>query len=111
MSIERKECETLSLSDDNEVALQKKISNSISQKKYSVGRKSKIIFMFPGQGSDYKYMGKQLYESQDVFKKHLEECNEIIKSKTQKSLSLQLKKIYPLSLCEIRSFKVEKELK
>src|SRR3990167_11377462 len=72
MSIERKECETLSLSDDNEVALQKKISNSISQKKYSVGRKSKIIFMFPGQGSDYKYMGKQLYESQDVFKKHLE---------------------------------------
>jgi len=37
--------------------------------------------------------------------------DEIIKSKTQKSLSLQLKKIYPLSLCEIRSFKVEKELK
>src|SRR3990167_10542477 len=78
MSIERKECETLSLSDDNEVALQKKISNSISQKKYSVGRKSKIIFMFPGQGSDYKYMGKQLYESQDVFKKHLEVPNDTL---------------------------------
>ena len=96
MSIERKECETLSLSDDNEVALQKKISNSISQKKYSVGRKSKIIFMFPGQGSDYKYMGKQLYESQDVFKKHLEECNEIIKSKT----GYDIINIYFYSTCE-----------
>ena len=37
--------------------------------------------------------------------------DEIIKSKIQKNLSLQLKKIYPLSLCEIRVFKVEKELK
>jgi len=37
--------------------------------------------------------------------------DEIIKSKIQKNLSLQLKKVYPLSLCEIRSFKVEKEIK
>ena len=34
---------------------------------------------------------------------------EIISNKIQKSLSLKLKKIYPLSLCEIRIFKVEKE--
>ena len=33
---------------------------------------------------------------------------EILKNKIQKQLSLTLKKIYPLSLCEIRSFKVEK---
>ena len=36
---------------------------------------------------------------------------ELIQGKMQKPLSLKLKKIYPLSLCEIRVFKVEKELK
>jgi len=36
--------------------------------------------------------------------------DEILKNKIQKPLSLKLKKIYPLSLCEIRVFKVEKEL-
>ncbi|MBU2053060.1 MAG: hypothetical protein V1788_02060 [Nanoarchaeota archaeon] len=37
--------------------------------------------------------------------------DDIIKNKLQKPLSLKLKKVYPLSLCEIRVFKVEKELK
>ena len=32
--------------------------------------------------------------------------DEIIINKIQKTLSLQLKKIYPLSFCEIRSFKI-----
>lgn len=36
---------------------------------------------------------------------------EILKNQIQKPLSLKLKKIYPLSLCEIRVLKVEKELK
>lgn len=36
--------------------------------------------------------------------------DEILKNKIQKQLSLTLKKVYPLSLCEIRSFKVEKML-
>lgn len=34
--------------------------------------------------------------------------DEILTNKIQKSLSLKLKKIYPLSLCEIRVLKVEK---
>ena len=33
--------------------------------------------------------------------------NEIIKNQIQKNLSLKLKKIYPLSLCEIRVFQVK----
>lgn len=33
---------------------------------------------------------------------------EILKNQIQKPLSLKLKKIYPLSLCEIRVFKIEK---
>lgn len=37
--------------------------------------------------------------------------DEIIKNKLQKSLSLKLKKIYPLSFCEIRVLKIDEELK
>ncbi len=36
---------------------------------------------------------------------------EILRNKLQKSLSIKLKKIYPLSLCEIRILKVIKEIK
>lgn len=35
---------------------------------------------------------------------------EIIKNQMQRPLSLKLKKIYPLALCEIRVLKIEKEL-
>ena len=42
-------------------------------------------------------------DSSDLFE-------EILRNQLQKSLSLKLKKIYPLSLCEIRILKVEKEL-
>jgi ribosomal protein S3AE len=35
---------------------------------------------------------------------------EILKNKMQKELSLMLKKIYPLSLCEIKSLEIEKDL-
>jgi len=34
---------------------------------------------------------------------------DLLKNQLQKSLSLKLKKVYPLSLCEIRILKVEKE--
>ena len=34
--------------------------------------------------------------------------DDILNNKLQKQLSLKLKKIYPLSLCEIRTLKVEK---
>lgn len=36
--------------------------------------------------------------------------DDILKNQLQKSLSLKLKKIYPLSLCEIRILKIEKEI-
>lgn len=36
--------------------------------------------------------------------------DELLKNQLQKPLSLKLKKIYPLSLCEIRIFKVEGEI-
>ena len=36
---------------------------------------------------------------------------EILKNQIQKPLSLKLKKIYPLALCEIRILKIEKDIK
>jgi len=36
---------------------------------------------------------------------------EILDNKLQKNLSIKLKKIYPLSLCEIRFFKIERKSK
>jgi ribosomal protein S3AE len=42
---------------------------------------------------------------------HLELFDEVLKNKLQKELSLFLKKIYPLSLCEIRKLKITKVLK
>lgn len=39
-----------------------------------------VTFMFPGQGSQYVNMGKQLYEAEPVFREHIDECCEILKS-------------------------------
>ena len=56
-------------------------------------------------------------KAREEIKKYLKEktagriFEEILKNKMQKELSLILKKIYPLSLCEIKSMEIEKELK
>ncbi|GAB1539414.1 beta-ketoacyl synthase N-terminal-like domain-containing protein [Scytonema sp. NUACC21] len=51
-----------------------------------------VVFMFPGQGSQYVNMGQQLYDSEPVFRQHIDECCEILKS----HLSVDLRSIlYP----------------
>jgi len=55
-------------------------------------------------------------KAREEIKKYLKEktsariFDEILKNKMQKELSLILKKIYPLSLCEIKSLEIEKDL-
>jgi len=55
-------------------------------------------------------------KTKEEIKKYIKEktseriFEEILKNKIQKELSLILKKIYPLSLCEIKSMKIEKEI-
>ncbi|MDA9762163.1 type I polyketide synthase, partial [Desulfobacterales bacterium] len=42
--------------------------------------KPDVVFMFPGQGAQYVYMGIGLYESEPVFKQTIDACSEILKS-------------------------------
>lgn len=48
--------------------------------------KKKNVLMYSGQGSQYYEMGKELYEHDEVFKKSLDRCHEIIQQKTGRSL-------------------------
>jgi amino acid adenylation domain-containing protein len=38
-----------------------------------------VVFMFPGQGSQFIGMGRQLYESESAFRKIVDECSERLK--------------------------------
>ena len=46
----------------------------------------RAVFLFPGQGAQYAGMGRELYESQPVFRRSLEECAELLKGKLEKPL-------------------------
>jgi acyl transferase domain-containing protein len=48
-----------------------------------------IAFMFTGQGSQYANMGRGLYETETVFRDHLDQCLKILK----RSLSIDLRDI------------------
>ena len=70
----------------------------IARKK--VSRKVKKALREMAKEELIKYI--KLKDSETIFE-------ELIKNRLQKELSLKLKKIYPLSLCEIRILKVENE--
>lgn len=44
---------------------------------------SELVFMFPGQGSQYLHMGKSLYENEIVFKDAIDYCAELLKEELQ----------------------------
>ncbi|MGL6339577.1 MAG: type I polyketide synthase, partial [Waterburya sp.] len=51
-----------------------------------------IVFMFPGQGSQYVNMGKELYETEPVFREWIDRCSELL----EPELGLDLRSlIYP----------------
>lgn len=48
-------------------------------KGHVTGRKSKIVFLFTGQGAQYAGMGKQLYETQPLFREIIERCDDYLR--------------------------------
>ncbi len=54
-----------------------------------------IVFMFPGQGTQYVNMGKELFEHEPVFQQRLSQCADILRSELG-GLDL-LKVLYPAS--------------
>jgi amino acid adenylation domain-containing protein len=64
--------------DDACAKLTEKMAPAFIKRKASAAQRD-IVFMFPGQGSQYVRMGQNLYEESTVFRKNLDECAEILK--------------------------------
>lgn len=54
------------------------------------GSRQKVVFVFPGQGSQWIGMGQQLLEREPVFRTALEQCDQIIRRSTGWSLITML---------------------
>lgn len=64
------------------------------------GDKKPIVFMFPGQGAQYPNMGLELYRTESVFRKVVDQCLELLQS----HLSLDLRTLlFPTEAEQVRA--------
>lgn len=60
------------------------LDESYSEK--SIKKSKKVVFLYAGQGSQYKNLGKDLFEKSEVFKKNLLLCDSLFKKEINKSI-------------------------
>jgi myxalamid-type polyketide synthase MxaC len=78
-------CETLA---DASVALQTFVDgrSTAAVSTGTVAGDTGVVMMFTGQGSQYADMGKELYDTQPVFKENIDECAKLLKPHMDKPL-------------------------
>ena len=62
-------------------AVTKLDGDEASNVQVGIGMKNtpRVVFMFPGQGAQYPDMGRDLYEREPVFRRHIERCADILR--------------------------------
>jgi amino acid adenylation domain-containing protein len=66
-------------SHDEAIDLLSNDKNVVSRKTVNAGSSLPIIFMFPGQGTQYVNMAKGIYEQEPYFRDELDKCSELLK--------------------------------
>ncbi|GAB4195551.1 MAG: hypothetical protein Tsb002_28130 [Wenzhouxiangellaceae bacterium] len=70
------------LADDTANAVQQLRTDEREIRKELIAESHDLVFMFPGQGSQYVNMGKGLYGSEAVYAEVLDECREILQAQS-----------------------------
>ena len=98
-----------SLTDASAVASGKKVTGAlIIERKHMSPAKSRVAWMFSGQGSQHPAMGKTLYENEPVFRDIIDQCDEI--ALPQLGLSIRDLVLSSKSLAEISSTAITQPL-